>query len=87
MSRSKSAQCLNMERKEEQMKCADKLLEEHREGERRQEEQMQEEDWRRKHEKRQEQALLSVQSSAPCLRTSLVKVLVMFVVMGWHGGL
>ena len=79
-----------MERKDEQMKCADKLVEEHREEhreeERRQEEQMQEEK-RRKHEKRQEQALLSVQSSAPCLRTSLVKVLVMFVVMARLGRL
>ena len=86
MSSSKSPQCLNMERKEEQMKCADKFLEEHREEERKQEEQLQEE-MRRKHEKRQEQALLSVQSSAPCLRTSLVKVLVMFVVMARLGRL
>ena len=77
MSSSKSPQCLNMERKEEQMKCADKLVEEHREEKRKE---MQEEK-RRKHEKRQEQALLSVQSSAPCLRTSLVRVLVMLVMM------
>ena len=86
MSRSKSPRCLNMERKDEQMKCADKLVEEHREEERKQEEQMQEEK-RRKHEKRHEQALLSVQSSAPCLRTSLLKVLVMFVVIAKLGRL
>ena len=81
MSSSKSPQCLTLERKEEQMKCADKLVEDYREEERRREEQMQEEK-RRKHEKRQEQALLSIQSSAPCMRTSLVNMLVVIAKVG-----
>ena len=66
-----------MESKEEQMDCADKCVEQHRERE--SEEQMQEER-SRKQEERQEQALLSVQSNGSsleiCWRTMIVMTMV-----------
>ena len=71
---SKAVQCIHRETMEEQMECADKCLEEHRERE----EQL-ERKRRRKMENIQEEALVSVQSSAVCSRISLLIMMVMIL--------
>ena len=71
---SKAVQCIHRETMEEQMECADKCLEEHRERE----EQL-ERKRRRKMENIQEEEIVSVRSSAVCLRISLVTVMAMML--------
>ena len=71
---SKAVQCIHRETMEEQMECADKCLEEHKERE----EQL-ERKRRRKMENIQEEEIVSVRSSAVCLRISLVTVMAMML--------
>jgi len=77
---SKSVRCLNIERKEDQMECADSCVEQHRENERNREKQMLDER-RIKQEERKQQALLAVQSSASCFGTYLRTMIMMMMLL------